>query len=1507
MESNTPRTRPGHGHHAPKARGSYVQKNRNVARRRARSAWQRPLAGATAMVTAIALGAVGLSGTLTPANAIPSDDSEALAELINLDALGLDAVDAITTESGNPSDPGPNSADIDASVLEGIVGINVGGVTLPLIGNGTAGSGLLDLGDNAAAGLLNGYASSPDFQSSVAASGAITGEGSINPDAIDGGPVATVDLTAPLEQLGLDGVTDEVVDQLGIQLGAIASRAEVTDGTAVDSEYLIADAQLAVSSPLVDDLSTDLDDTLIGVGGTVDAALGSEGTVGSLLGDLDIDLSVLGIGVDVSSGTIGVDGLDAALSELSNTLINEPLVDPNGIVSIDLNSGLISVDLAQLGGPEGLNGLDANTPLLDDEQIGLVTTAVSEALGSLTSKVTEGVTEVLNETSVTLDLSAQLSYLVNSTSAEILVDTTLGQLAGTDDTTEPAVEINTDGGVLDTILGLLGLSLEDLTDGLVTPLVDELLDVVGGTVGTLIDTIGDDLDTTLTGLIDPILASLSPLFSGLNDLVSITINEQPTAEPINGEGDLGDESFTVRPMAIDVLPGLASGVALDLASSTVRASDEPSNATSFEPAYAPTDAVPGESVDSEEPTFTDAEGDPATAPTGTEYALGDDAPDSASIDETTGVVTFTPALDDANTTVNVPVVVTYPDGSTDTTDAPFEVGDTNAGLFEPAYTDTDAFVGVEVTSEAPTFSDADGPVDEAPEGVEYALGDDAPDGATIDGATGAVTYTPTVDDADTTVDIPVVVTYDDGSTDEVDAPFVVATLADSFDPFYTDTDAEIGEEATSEDPTFTDSEGTEGLDAPEGTTFALTDEAPDGGSIDETTGAITYTPTLDDANDTVTFPVEVTYDDGSTDLVGANFQVGDTVASEFDPEYAPTQASPGVAAVSDSPDFGEDVTAPEVSYATGFDAPDSAEVDSETGEVTFTPALEDANTTVNIPVVVTYSDGSGDLIYAPFVVGDTSANLLDPAYAVTPAELGQEALSDEPTFTDADGAAEAPEGTSYELAEGAPENSAVDEATGVVSFTPFGEDAGQLVNIPVVVTYPDGSTDEVDAPFQVETIAEAIDVDYTETEANVGVEATSAPPTFSVDGEPGDGFPPGTSFALADDAPEGATVDAETGEVTWTPGIEDADSTVNIPVLVTYADESVDEVDAPFVVGVYNDNASASAAASADADDNSNASAEAAAEAAASADNETDASAAADATAAAAAEAAADEDASQDASADATTDPDASAAAAAEAAANADNSSNTAADASSAASANADSDATSEAAAAADAAATADSSTDASAEASADSDANTNASASASASADADDDSNASAEAAAEAAADEDNESDASAAADVTAAAAAEAAADEDASSDASADATTDPDASAAAAAEAAANADNSSDTAADASAAVTADADSDATAEAAAAADAAATADSSTDASAEASADADAAADDTADDTADATSASDADADADGDDGGSLPDTGAGLDTLFVVIALALMCLGLGLLLTGNRRSHVA
>ena len=105
-------------------------------------------------------------------------------------------------------------------------------------------------------------------------------------------------------------------------------------------------------------------------------------------------------------------------------------------------------------------------------------------------------------------------------------------------------------------------------------------------------------------------------------------------------------------------------------------------------------------------------------------------------------------------------------------------------LYEPKYTAVDGKVGEEATVAAPKFLDEKSTEATKPEanpqptGMKFALGEGYTGTATIDKNTGEIKYTPVDADKDKTVEIPVVVTYKDGSTDEVTAKINVTKMSD---------------------------------------------------------------------------------------------------------------------------------------------------------------------------------------------------------------------------------------------------------------------------------------------------------------------------------------------------------------------------------------------------------------------------------------------------------------------------------------------------------------------------------------------------------------------------------------------------------------------------------------------------------------------------------------------------------------------------------------------------------
>ena len=487
----------------------------------------------------------------------------------------------------------------------------------------------------------------------------------------------------------------------------------------------------------------------------------------------------------------------------------------------------------------------------------------------------------------------------------------------------------------------------------------------------------------------------------------------------------------------------------------------------YEPAYEGKLVVPGEETKSS-PTFTDKDGKDATAPEGSKFKITDGftAPEGyvVTIDENTGEITVTfPDKSKLNKDTveefDVPVTVTYPDGSEDKTDANFKLDTDNDG--DPDVTDPD---------------------DD---------GDDIPDGE--------------------------------------DSNPKVPNQNDHFEPGYEDGTGKPGEDVKVEKPEFKDKDGNP-TTAPEGTKFTPGENTPEGVTIDENTGEITVTiPEDAKPGDKITVPVVVTYPDGSKDNVDVTVTVEQPDApdtkqnDEFEPGYEDGSGKPGEDVTIDEPTFtdkdGKDTKAPEgTKFTPGENTPDGVTIDENTGEITVTiPEDAKPGDKITVPVVVTYPDGTKDNVDVTVTVEqpdapDTKQNEeFEPGYEDGTGKPGEDVKVPAPEFKDKDGnPTTAPEGTKFTPGENTPEGVTIDENTGEITVT-IPEDAkpGDKITVPVVVTYPDGSKDNV--------------------EVTVTVEQPDAPETEKPDwkddkGKPGDKVEiPNTGG----DVPEGTTVETE--------------------------------------------------------------------------------------------------------------------------------------------------------------------------------------------------------------------------------------------------------------------------------------------------------------------------------------------------------------------------------------------
>ena len=485
---------------------------------------------------------------------------------------------------------------------------------------------------------------------------------------------------------------------------------------------------------------------------------------------------------------------------------------------------------------------------------------------------------------------------------------------------------------------------------------------------------------------------------------------------------------------------------------------------------------------------------------------------------------------------------------------PLSIKDGETAKYEPEYTAVNGTVGTPATVAAPTFKDADGQP-ATPENVTYELGKDAPTDAQVN-ADGSVTYTPVEADAGKSVNIPVVVKYADGSTDNAKAVINVTKNA---------TTADKVKKLGGLNPQTIKVWKGDKVDWPDGVVPA---DDTNSDAVWALLEKATITDTEKPERDSQTSGKKlgkllVTFEDGSTIEVPDQMLIVSDHIVTVDPTdpNAPKEEDLPKGKIKVTFNRGEGIANIDTKGKTTFAKPnavladtdfpaDIEYVDGYKKEVTWTPTDHKVDTSSR------YYDRKRNTF--KFKASTTLPEIIDRTGDENkPTPDGYVRV----TFTNGEGVNEITNNKVYDVKSGTalpadkyPSVTAKDGYEKPTWSTPADTAITKDTQLPITAT----ATEKAPAVKD----ADKYTPSYADKDGKAGVEVTTDAPTFTdADGKDAKA-PDGTKYSLGDKAPKGASIDENTGKVTYTPSEKDAGKPVEIPVVVTYPDKTTDNATA---------------------------------------------------------------------------------------------------------------------------------------------------------------------------------------------------------------------------------------------------------------------------------------------------------------------------------------------------------
>ena len=420
----------------------------------------------------------------------------------------------------------------------------------------------------------------------------------------------------------------------------------------------------------------------------------------------------------------------------------------------------------------------------------------------------------------------------------------------------------------------------------------------------------------------------------------------------------------------------------------------------------------------------------------------------------------------------------------------------------------------------------------------------APTGASINRNTGVFSWTPTERQDGTHT---IIIQVDDGNEGIVSEDVTVTVSEVNVAPSLAQIDSKTVDELAT--LTFTASATDDDFvgNVANTLTYSLTGTTPSGASIDQNTGAFSWTPT-EQQDGTHTITVQVEDGAGATDSEAITVTVNEVnedpvLASVGSKQVNELAALSFTASASDGDTVGG--TADTLEFSLTGTTPSGASIHQDTGVFSWTPS-ESQDGTHTITVRVEDGNGGSDSEAITVTVNEVNE---DPVLASVGSKQVNElaALSFTASASDGDTVGGTADTLEFSLTGTTPSGASIHQDTGVFSWTPSESQDGTHT-ITVRVEDGNGGSD-----------SEAITVTVNEVNedpvlASVGSKQVNELAALSFTASASDGDTVGGTadtleFSLTGTTPSGASIHQDTGVFSWTPS-ESQDGTHTITIQV---------------------------------------------------------------------------------------------------------------------------------------------------------------------------------------------------------------------------------------------------------------------------------------------------------------------------------------------------------------------